>query len=139
MVRKALWHCPRCGRKFTKKSQWHSCLARSVASHFEGKPTKLKALFDSLTREMRRFGPIRIDAVQTSINFAGKYHFAGLRVQKDSLRLGFLLDRRLDDERILRTQKLGEAAFGHSVKLARREDIDARLLGWLKAAYRLRR
>lgn len=114
-------------------------MARPVDRHFEGKPPELKAIFESLVRKLRRFGPVRVDAVKTSINLAGKFHFVGLRVQKNSLRLGFLLDRKIEDGRILRTINLGAKAFGHSVKLARRKDVDAQLMGWLRAAHGLRR
>lgn len=45
----------------------------------------------------------------------------------------------IDDERIVRTQKLSENSWGHTVKLRRKEDVDAQLLGWLKHAHSLRR
>ena len=117
----------------------HSCLAHSVEDHFEGKDPALRSMFDCLRRNMERFGPIRIDAVQSNINLAGKYHFAGVTVLKDRLKVGFLLHRRLEHPRIIRTQKVDSNKYSHFVKLARREDIDKQFLAWMKEAYSLRK
>ena len=95
----------------------------------------LKALFDELAAKLKKFGPLRIDAVKTSINLASTFHFGGVRVQRDSLHLGFVLNRRLRHDRIIRTQQLGPTLFGHAVKLIRREDLNQELLTWLKEAY----
>ncbi len=76
MPKKSLWRCPNCGRKFSNKRQWHSCLSRPLQKHFEGKPLSLKVMFDHLVERLRMFGPVRLDAVKTSINIAGKSHFA---------------------------------------------------------------
>ncbi len=84
------------------------------------------------------FGPVRLDAVKTSINIAGKSHFAGLQVLRDSLKLGFVMNSKLHNKRILRCQRLGKTVYGHTVKLIRKKDIDAELLRWLKRAYSLR-
>lgn len=88
---------------------------------------------------MGEFGPIRVDAVKSSINIAATSHFAGVRVLGSSLNLGFILDTPLEDERIRRTQKLSETSWGHTVKLAQKEDVGAQLLAWLKRAHSLRR
>ena len=69
-----LWTCTNCGRKFAKKNQWHSCQARGVDDHFRGKPPQLKETFELLLTRMREFGPLRVDAVKSSINFATDEH-----------------------------------------------------------------
>lgn len=135
----ALWECPKCGRKFPKKNQWHSCISYSMEHHFRGKPAWLREPFDFLLEKMGEFGPIRLDAVKSSISIAAKSHFAGMHVLGSSLNLGFILDTPLEDERILRTQKLSETRWGHTVKLAQKEDADAQVLAWLKRAHSLRR
>ncbi len=136
---RTLWRCPKCGRRFSNRNQWHSCVSYSIEDHFRGKPTSLKEIFDLLLTKLKRYGPVRIDAVKSSINIAGKRHFAGVNVRKDSLNVGFLMNRELRDERIFRSQSLGGKRFGHVVKLGRIEDVDAQLMGWLKEAYSLSR
>ncbi len=98
-----------------------------------------KEAFDYLIAKIQQYGPIRIDAVKSSINIAGKYHFAMVYVLRNSLNLEFIFDRYLDHRRIFRTQKLGPAKYSHVVKLVHIQDVNAQLLRWLRKAYSLRR
>lgn len=95
-------------------------------------------MFDHLVEKLRMFGPVRLDAVKTSINIAGKSHFAGVQVLKNGLKLGFVLNSKLHNRRIVSCQRLGKTVYGHSVKIVRKKDIDAELLRWLKRAYSLK-
>jgi hypothetical protein len=49
---------------------------------------------------------------------AARSHFGGVRVQRDRLRVGFILSRPLESDRIARTLQLGGASYAHSVKIA---------------------
>ena len=133
----SFWRCSECEREFRLENQWHSCVRRSVEDHFEGKPEEVRRTFVRLVGELERLGPIRVDAVKSGINIAGRAHFAGARPQKDGLRVGFLLGRRLEHPRVLRAEWVGGRVYAHSVKLAREEDLDE-LLGWLAEAYELK-
>lgn len=139
MAVQTLGRCPKCGREFPNKNQWHSRVSYSVDDHFQGKPPSLGETFDSLLERISQFGPIRVDAAKTSINIAAKSHFAGVQVLKSSLKLGFTFDTVIDDEHIRLSQKLSETSYGHTVKLVQKQDVDAQLLGWLEHAYSLRR
>ncbi len=131
----ARWKCSRCKRTFAKKNQWHSCQARTVNQHFQDKPANVRKTYDRLIARLRRIGPLRIDAVKTSINLAGEFHFGGVRIRKEYLRVGFLSDRMIEDSRIVHTERLGPAKFGHSVILRDPADVDGQLIAWLKRAY----
>ena len=120
------------------RNQWHSCVTRTVESHFEGKPEEVRRTFGRLVGELERLGPIRVDAVKSGINIAGRAHFAGARPQMDGLRVGFVLDRQLGDPRILRREWVGGPFYAHSVKLASEAELDGQLLGWLAEAYELK-
>ena len=135
--RRTLWKCANCGRGFARRNQWHSCLARTVEHHLRGKDPRLRETYELLIARLRKLGPLRVDAVKSSINLASKYHFGGISVKRDGLRVGFLSDVVIDDERILRTQRLGPKRVGHSVMLRSARDVDDRLVGWLRKAYRL--
>ena len=132
-----LWKCVKCGRGFAKPNQWHSCDARSVDQHFRGKNPKLKQIYERLFTWLEELGPLRVDAVKTSINLASKYHFGGIRVRKNYLRLGFLSDEMIQDPRIVRTERIGPKRIGHSVILRGPEDVDDQVMSWLKRAYTL--
>jgi hypothetical protein len=132
-----LWRCPKCGREFAKRNQWHSCLAYDVDDHFEGKDPLLQEIFDRLVSLMKEFGPLRVDAVKRNINLIAKHHLGGVEVQKKALRLGFVNDEPLESERFVRVTRLGPHRVGHTVKLHSLEDVDDELLGWLRRAYDL--
>ena len=135
---KKLWVCPQCKRKFANKNQWHSCGEHSIDDLFEGKPFAIKQVFDLLLAGIKKFGPIRIDAVKTSVNFGGKSHFAAVWPLKNSLNVEFLLDREINEFPVYRTQKLGSTTHAHSVKVTSKREVSTRLLGWLKEASELR-
>jgi len=135
MTEKPRWRCPECGRDFRTRNQWHSCVTRTVESHFEGRPPELRKAFDRLLAALERLGPFRTEAVKTSINLAGRAHFGSVRPVKDGLNVGFVLSRRLDHPRVLHTEQVTPALFGHRVKIRDAEEIDDELLGWLAEAY----
>jgi uncharacterized C2H2 Zn-finger protein len=128
------WRCPQCGRLFEKPNQWHSHYSTSVSSHFEGRP-EAKSLFDALYSKLETLGPVRTDAVKTSVNLVAKHHFGAVHPMKNGLRLGFVLRRKVEDTRIIRHEWAGGDHWGHSVRLINLKDIDDQLLGWLKEAY----
>jgi hypothetical protein len=134
----ALWRCPTCGREFRAKNQWHSCVSYTIDGHFEGKPPELREAFDRLVAALQELGPVRVDAVKSSINLAGRAHFGAVRVQKNCLRVGFLLARELDDSRIAGRERLRPALVGHWVRVRSPADVDGQLLGWLGEAYALK-
>ena len=72
-MKESYWRCPKCGREFSKKNQFHSCVSVSIDEHFKNKPPKLKEIFDYLRENVKKFGQIRIDAVKTAINLGGNH------------------------------------------------------------------
>lgn len=132
-----LWKCPKCGRDFAKKNQWHSCLSISVDQHFRRVDPVLRKTYDSLIGRLKEFGPLRVDAVKSSINLVSTYHFGAVSVRRDSIRLGFILDQEIEDERIIRIERVSPKRVGHSVKLNSPGDVDDQLMEWLSRAYYL--
>jgi hypothetical protein len=137
MVPGVEWTCPRCGRRFVKPNQAHSCRRVDVESHFTGKPPELRRLFGLLTMALEREGPLRVDAVPASIHLVSGYHFAGVRVRRDHLRVGFLATTVIEDARIVRRQVLGPNRVEHEVILRSDRDLTPRVRRWLAAAQRL--
>lgn len=132
-----LWTCPQCGRRFARRKQAHSCKTQGVDDHFRGKDPKLRSLFDAIRRALERTGPLRIDAVQSTINLVSRRHFGGIAVRRDHLRVGFLADHEIADERIVRAERLGPHKVSHHVVVRSMNDVDSKLLGWLADAQEL--
>ena len=131
------WRCGRCGRRFARTRQAHSCRVRSVVDHFRGRDPRLKALFDTLVRRLAKTGPIRVDAVESSIHLASLYHFAGIAVRRGYLRAGFAADRRVDDRRIERIERIGPRRWVHRLAIRSMADLDDELVGWFAMAQAL--
>jgi len=131
----SLWKCAECGRVFAKSNQWHSCQAKRVTDHFQGKVPQLKEIFDVLIQRLEESGPIRINTVKTSINLINRHHFGGTKVQRKALRVGFVTNEEIMSERIIRRQRLGPNRVGYSVNLFAWEDVDEELIERLRNAY----
>ena len=132
------WKCPKCGREFSKKNQWHSCISISLEDHFINKPQKLKKIFDFLQKKMRNFGEIKIDSVKTSINFGGKSQFCVIFVLMNYLKLEFVFNKKIENSRIIRLRGPTNKLFTHTLRIDKLEDIDDTLLNWLRESYHLR-
>ena len=132
------WTCPQCRRRFARKGQWHSCETKRLGEHFRGRDPELRGIFDELVRRLRKLGPVKVDPVKTSINLTARHHFGAVTVRGNFLRLGFLSEERIDDNRIVHIERLGPRKFGHSVVIESVADLDDVVMGWLAAAYRLR-
>ena len=117
----------------------HSCRRVPVADHLRGKPPQIRAACNALLKAVRRFGPVRIGAVKSRLLISGRAHFAGVDVRQGRLRIEFLLDRSLESPRVQRVVRVTDTSFSHFVQASTAADVDAQLLGWLKAAYELRR
>lgn len=89
----AHWTCPDCHRQFARQRQWHSCQPQSLDVHFVNKDPALRPLFDLLIARLKKTGPLRVDAVKTSINLISRHHFGGVMVRRDHLRVGFLAQK----------------------------------------------
>ncbi len=132
-----LRQCPGCGRFFARQNQSHSCTVYSADDHFRGRPEYLRQTFDYLLPRLKLFGPVRTDAVKSAINISGHYHFIMLYVLKNALNIEFARDRKIDNERIFRTEKLSESRYTYYVKVSGKAGIDDQLLGWLEESYNL--
>jgi hypothetical protein len=94
----------------------------------------VRAIYDRVLADLQEFGPIRAEAVKTSINLVRDRHIGGMRIGKNYVDLGFLLDREIRSPRIRRVEQITPRRIAHTVRLTTLEGIDAELLGWLREA-----
>jgi len=109
-----------------------------VDSHFAGKTPALRDVFDRLTAKLSKTGPLRVDAVKTSIHLISGRAFGGVTVTGDALRLGFLSERPIASPRIVKRMTLAPNRIEHVVVVNRASDVDRELVGWLTASQRFR-
>lgn len=133
------WTCPKCGRAFSREGQSHSCRpAPTLDSHFEGKPPGLRAAFDKLVKALSREGPLRVDPVATNVHLVAGSAFGSAKPQKAKMRVEFLHDKPIASPRIVKTERLSGTRYALHVDVTGPADVDAELIGWMRAAYRLR-
>jgi hypothetical protein len=111
--------------------------AFAVRNHFEGKDPVVSRIYDHLLEHSRRFGPVSEDPKKTSIHLVNVTAFAGVATRKNAIILTIKSDREIDSPRIHKTEQTSACRFHHEVKLTASADVDAELIGWLKAAYAL--
>jgi len=111
-----------------------------VDALFTGKPKQLREIFDKIIQELQKDGSvIRMDASGSSVNLAGRSHFGEVRVFKDSLDIGFILERKINNRRIRKIQQIADTIFAHNVTVEKPSDVDLELISWLKEAFSLRK
>jgi len=131
------WTCPSCGRGFANPNQRHSCQVSGIDEHFARTEPQVREAFDDIVAALPP--DVRIEAVKTTIHLgARKAPFASVNVRRTHLRVGILLDRRLQHRRIERVEVLSKTRYAHGVDVWVPEDVDGELLGWLTEAYELR-
>lgn len=133
-----LWTCPKCQRKFEKKSQVHSCRFYPVEKHLAGKSEEAKSLYEILLRKMEKeVGTFRIESLPCCIHFVRDpaYTYGCVYILKDKIRVHFTIESKLEDSRIGKFTQMSANRWLYSLDIKSEEEIDKELLTWLKQAY----
>jgi hypothetical protein len=78
-----MWRCPDCRRQFANRNQSHACGRYALASHFEGKPQAVRAVFDKLLAVAKKNGPITVLPEKTRIAFHVRMSFAAFVIRRN--------------------------------------------------------
>jgi hypothetical protein len=109
----------------------------TVKSHFENKDKAVRAIYDRLLRNARRFGTVIEEPKKTSIHLVNRTAFAGIATRKSAIVLTIKSDRKISSPRIHKSEQVSANRFHHEVKLQLAAEVDAELMKWLKDAYAL--
>ena len=107
----------------------------SVSQHFENKEPVVKSIYVRILQESRKFGKVTEDPKKTSIHLINKSAFAGVTTRKNALILNIKSAAPIKHARIAKSEQLSASRFHQEVKLTSPDEVDADLVGWLKAAY----
>ncbi|MEX0781641.1 MAG: DUF5655 domain-containing protein [Dehalococcoidia bacterium] len=129
------WECERCGRTFGRTGQGHTCVpGMTVDAYFDGRPSVQRAIYDAVAEHMTSLGPMEIEAVGVGVFFKKARTFVELRGRQKWMNLSFMLDHRVDAERVGYIGGGGGRHF-HRVRLDGPQDVDDELRSWLTASY----
>jgi len=101
----------------------------TVASHFAGKDSTVRATYQRLIDVARTLGPVTEEAKKTSIHLVRHTAFAGVATRRSSLILR--------SPRIEKREQTSANRWHIEVRLERPANIDRQLTAWLKNAYEL--
>lgn len=109
----------------------------TVKSHFEGKDTAVRQIYDRILKAARTFGPVVEEPKKTSIHLVNQTAFAGVATRRSAMILTIKSDRKIPSPRIHKSEQTSAKRFHHEVKLTVPAEVDAELVKWLKDAYAL--
>ncbi len=113
--------------------------AVTVDSHFVGKDSAIRKMYEQLLTELRKLGPVSEEPKKTSIHLSCSSALAGVRVRRDYLLLTIKADREWSSSRVQKTERVSANRYHHEIRLAKPADFDAELREWLANAYELSR
>jgi hypothetical protein len=134
-VRRPLWTCARCGRRFANRNQRHACGRHDLAHHFRGKAPIVRTLYDAVRRAIRRCGRVTVLPEKTRIAFQVRMSFAQVTPRKHWLDGHLVLARRLAHPRFRRVETISPRNHVHHFRLVSLADVDDQFLAWLREAY----
>jgi len=130
-----LWTCGACGRAFANRNQSHACGRHALDDHFEGKPAKVRAIYDAFLAMLETFGPVTVLPEKTRIAFQVRMSFAQLTVRRDWVLGHLVLARRAEDEPIFtRIETFSPRNHLHAFRLDDPAGVEA-LRGYAREAY----
>src|SRR5262245_38452148 len=83
----ASWKCPHCGRKFTRKSQRHTCGTGEGEDVLRNRSAALVSLYQSIEAFAKSLGEIELVTRDRYVLMRSRKIFADLVVMSDTLRL----------------------------------------------------
>ena len=133
-MKPALWACPACGRAFANRNQSHACGRHALEPHFEGKSTKVRAIFDAFARMLAGFGPVTTLPEKTRIAFQVRMSFAQLTIRRDWVIGHLVLARRVEDPLFTRVESFSPRNHVHAFRLDEQAVVEA-LRDYAREAY----
>ena|SRR5258706_4753317 len=107
----------------------------TISQHFDGKDPMVKAIYERILKETRKFGKVIEEPKKTSIHLMNKSAFAGVATQKAALVLNIKSTAPIKHARIKKSEKVSASRYHQEIKLTSADEVDSVLIGWLQEAY----
>ena len=129
-----LWKCPKCGRKFERHEQTHSCRSFPLEQHFVNKPGG-KLLFSKFKQAAKKqVGSFKLESLECCIHFVSTFTFAAVKILKDKIRVEFSLGRKLKNRHITKSLQISAYRYAYYIDILNEDGINDELLEWVKEA-----
>jgi hypothetical protein len=131
----ALWTCPKCGRAFANRNQFHFCSNIGLEDHFEGRDPEVVATFHALLAAAEKSGPVKVLPEKTRIAFQVRMSFAAFSLRRHWVDGHVVLARRLENPRFRRIDVISPRNQVHVFRLQEPSEVDEEVERWLHEAY----
>jgi hypothetical protein len=131
----ALWACPKCGRAFANRNQFHFCSNVRLEDHFVGRDPHVIATFDALLAAAQKSGAVKVLPEKTRIAFQVRMSFAAFSMRRHWVHGHVVLARRLESPRFRRIDVISPRNQVHVFRLQEPSEVDDEVEGWLHEAY----
>jgi len=131
------WICPNCKKEFRNRNQAHSCARVDLEDHLKSKSPQVKATFEKLMQEIRKFGEITLNPVKTSIQVKTVSTFLSIRPKKMNIEIEFQLGSEVNEPPFYKNFRISKNRVLHFAVLKSPEDVNAKLLSLLRKSYEL--
>ena len=131
------WNCPKCGRQFKYATNYHSCVKVNADSHFVNKKPNVRAVYEKILKETKKFGKVNVSPVQTSIMLKNVSTFLGIHLYKESMDVSFFLPEEKNEFPVIKTFRYGKNKIAHTIRLEHPKEVDRQLVNWMKISYGL--
>jgi predicted transport protein len=91
------WACPKCARRFTRKSQRHACGTGERADVLRSRPPAIVELYGALEAFARTLGPVEIVTRDRYVLLRSTRVFADLVITTGAVGLAIHLPRKVQD------------------------------------------
>ncbi len=129
------WVCPKCGRQFKYETSYHSCVKVDAGKHFLNKAANVKAVYEKIIRETKKFGKVNVSPVQSSIMLKNVSTFANMRLMKSCVDVDFFLPEETNEFPVYKTFRYTKSKVVHYVRLENPSEVDSQFINWLKISY----
>jgi hypothetical protein len=130
-----LWTCPKCGRGFANRNQFHFCSNRGLDEHFARKEPHVVDTFQRLLGAAEKSGPVTVVPEKTRIAFQVRMSFAAFTLRRWWLDGHVVLARRLESPRFRRIDVISPRNQVHVFRLHEPSEVDGEVERWLAEAY----
>jgi hypothetical protein len=132
-----LWQCTKCGRRFANRNQSHFCSHVTLESHFEGKPSETRSLYEAFLAVVQSHGPVVVLPEKTRIAFQVRMSFAAIMTRRGYLRGHLVLAERHENPCFCKIETISPRNHVHSFELRDAAQLQGELGAFTGKAYRV--
>lgn len=127
------WHCPECGRHFSRVEAEHRCETLPLDLPFAGRSGSVRALFDALRARVEALTTAAVVARKEAVHFVGQRRFLWAIPRTQWLEVRLIMARRVEASGV-RAFTIGPSQHVNTLRVRTVECLDGEVAAWLREA-----